>query len=754
MGALPGLLPLVLGGTEQPYIVNLLPAEDALNVRVVDPIRFSLKDTLLFLNAGSLRAVVSYAKTRSNGTALFEFLPRTKKTSVFAPVVDVDASFAVIGDGVQITKTSASAQRSVYASAVDIGGATSRQSALVTAIIRPDIETNNAQGAVLGLEYGPRNTGVYLFFQVVAGIKTIRVTGPSVNGLRIPNVTNIFDWTGLNRYIVFWNEMASPPVLEFYAEVGGLVVPFPTIPISTFQAMDPSQPSSTPRLGGNGDIVGIYGQEGAFGDQVTFKNIAVSADVGFPIISGIKRGEFVTTLRPDYLVRLPGDFDPREAPLAPWFDPPTPLFPVQDTAGSIAVLPGKVLQFSKPTAGQAFSVYREEPGILRLAAEAFFLEATIKGVPTTKDAAWAGSGFLFSDTANVYQLSLFDDTMNKRLGLLKRGGVENKQLDHFLSTPLDWSSLVTFRFVADPRRQLLEIFNTTDLRTPIMSVPFDRTKLPVIADYGYAITDLPFVAFGFPRQSQATGELDVTKLSYCYQYEAYEPARDALLPPAANPPWVLGDNAGTAVIGTGTTGLQIATGDGLGQNYSRAMLIDQNRGAVVEFDLEISAHSPNSNTGCLLAFDDGTATYGIGFLEEDSQKFVSFLQSAGGPLFYQLPHGLDGTGAKFSFILDWTLPHRYRLERHPHDKVEIFVDDEATPRLVIPDRISSPPVALVGQGVIFGHQEGKAATSKWRYIRTFSGGGFEVATRKNESIKDLRDELFDTQAVVLVTVSD
>lgn len=745
MGTLPGLLPLLLGGSEQPWIVNLLPEDGDINVRVTDPVRFSVKDSLLHLNLGSLRAMVAYAKTRSDGSALFDSLPRTKRTSVFQTIDETAPTIALGGGGVQITKTTNNPQRAVFASAMDIGGASSRQNALITAIVQPNTETLGAQGAVLGLEYGPRNTGVYLFFQNIAGVKSVRVTGPSVNNLRIPNVVYTLDWSSPTRYIVLWNEMASPPVVELYSDTSGTLSIITSIPISSFQAMDATQPSSTPRLGGDGDIVGIYGQEGNSGDQVTFQNIAVSADVDFPILSGTPRGTFATTLLSDHLVLFPGGVDPRAAKVAPWFDPPTPMLPIQDPAGSISVLSTKEVDFSKVTVGQALSVYRQEPSLLRMGAEGLFIETTLRATPTVKDSFWTGAGFLFWDSATVYQVSLFDDAINKTVAIKKRGGLDNKQTDHFVSTAVNWSGLATVRIVTDPRRNLIEIFNLEDLLHPILSIPFDRTTLPVSADYGFIATEIPFISFGFPRQSNTTGDFIVSSLTYCYSYEAYE-ARDAITPDAASPAFVAYLNTGTPAVAGGA--LTLTTTPGQSQSYARSVSFDAVRGCMVEFDLAITNHKPEDESGIVMMLDDGIFSYPLNWVEKDGTKYVVVGTNLPDP------PGPDGNGAKISFPLDWTVPHRYRFERIPLVGVRVFVDDEPTPRLTVSNSLGFPLTLFGTQTLYFGNGSTDEATSVWHYVRSFSGGGYEVSTRKDESVQDLRTELFDTQAVVLVTVSD
>ena len=247
----------------------------------------------------------------------------------------------------EITKTLVDAQQSVYFTQID--GGSGYRSALAAAVIRPDLISVGAAGAVFGMELGQRNTGAYVFLDYPGGIEKVRLAGPADEaGVRVPDVSVTWNWTtDIYRYVLIWNETSGE--VEVYAISSTNVTTVLMVEnVSSFQQYDPDQMgASTPRRGGAGDITMVYGIEGPIGDQVTFGNVLVTPDVGFPLIDGVRPGNFLTLRRTDELIRYTGG-DPRDVQLSSWFGPDDIFLPNPDPdAGSGArrrrVFPGPAL---------------------------------------------------------------------------------------------------------------------------------------------------------------------------------------------------------------------------------------------------------------------------------------------------------------------------------------------------------------------------------------------------------------------------
>lgn len=780
MGALGGPLVFPLGGEGlsggKPWIVNLAPSPDGEQVKLLRPIRFTVRDSESFVDPGQLLVEVGYAKVHSDASELFDKLPRTKRFSLRSDPLGADPLVEVTGSGVEITKTMIDAQRSVYATAIDAGSG--YRSAMITTVVRPDVIavpddaggplnmsvfpggifpppfatntggiTTNISGVVMGLEHGPRNRAAYFWLQY-DGSRVARLTGPiDESGLPVPNLTISHDWSVFQRYTMVWNEAQG--YVEVYSDLGGASSRLFRVPITSFDQMPAVYPA---RAGGAGDVVGIYGLEGNSNNKATWKNVAVTTDVGFPIIGGARPGFFRTISEGAEFVRLPTDTDPTDADNVCWFTAPGLLIPSPDALGSLTVVEeSSLVRLDKPTLGTTYAIYREEPGFLRSTTDGFTVQAKLVAENGQQEQAATGMGITIYDGTSVFQIQLFNDFLVKTVGLRKKGAQDHDIIQYFTpTTPIDWSTSESFRFAVDPRRNLIEFYDIADLNTPLMSVPFDRGTLPDAADFGY-VGFTPFIAVGHTFNTDTKGTLFIHGLEYSHFYQAWEGA-DGL--PTASSPAFTATNPGT--LSMSGEDLLITTTTGQLSKVSRPGDFAIDRGAVVETTASIISHRPKSRTGTYLMIDDGLRTFALSFTETNIGRFVCvpLRTDIGG---FREVVGKDGQAAKLSFVLDWSKPHIYRLELRPYDGFYVFLDNEPSPRIVIPelDYGQLPDSQFPGvPSVAFGQFNPEGSTSKWSNFRTYFSGGYEISFKKNKPDSVLRDELFATQAIVIAYAVD
>jgi hypothetical protein len=593
---------------------------------------------------------------------------------------------------------------------------------------------------------------VYLWFQILGSTKGVRLTGPVVEGLATPSVFTAYDWTGFHRYTIVWNE--AEDYVEVYADLNGVTDRLFRIVI---EALSPMPDGYHAKYASSSEVVGLYGQEGAAGDKSTWKNIAVTTDVGYPILGNIRSGAYRTISEGGELVRMYGTQDPRDADVSPWFTAPESVFPDIDSSAS-ANVEGGFFQMTKPTAGKTFVVYRDEPGLLLSNVEGFMVEAVMMASNTQQDSASMGTGITIYDGQTVFQLTLFNDFATKTIGLLKKNGSEVNISNQFLpETPFDWSTGKPFRFVVDPRRGIIQLFDATDMSLPIMSIPMDRATLPDAADKGW-VGLTPFVAFGHTIVANSSGTLFIKNLKYSHIYQAWEAS-------SGKEPHHIDTNPIFTTTLTGSPSptlsmvddlFQISAGAGTTAKIHRRASFAVNRGAVLEARVKIVSYRLRHRTGTYLVLDDGLRSYVLTFVENAVGRFVALSKRAdiGG---FQEIVGKDGEAANLSFLLNWTELHTYRMERRPYDGLYIFVDSETEHRLFYPESEMGelPEVQFPGvPSLAFGQFSGEGAVSQWDFVRGFFSSGYELSIKKNESDAVLSDQLFGNQAIVVAYAQD
>lgn len=748
---------------------------DPTGVKAVDPIRVSLREPTSAIDLTTIQVEVGYAKTHAIGTggSFEKQLPRTYLGSLFStPQFANNVSITVSDPELVVEKTSNAIGGSVYFTSVDRGLSNDYNAMLSITAIGSAAQYTHGDvdpiGPVFGLEHGPKKTAVYCFLVDDGLSKQIRICGPLNEGVRVPDIFVPFDWgADLKRYTLVWNEARKQVELwvdDTASGLGGVgnATLLMAIPTSSFQQFEGT--GSVPAGGGN-DITGIYGVEGATNNSIGISQVALSLDVSFPFMDGARTGGWASYLDSDVTVGFSGKTDPlRMTRGGTWFINPAS----NDTAGQILPSAGGYCRLLKKTASTNFSIFRYEPGLLRVATDGFAVEFKC-ATSTSGGAGFAtGAAIQISDGTSLFQLDFLFDGSVHNIGLLLVGGDPTSPSDHLLApTPIDYT-LKTLRLVVDPRRALIDLFDTASPAVPLATWTLNRAQLPTSAD--------TTIVIGLPvAGTPATGALDVYSFKYSYIYQAWE-TRDGTDPTSANPPFAASStgtgsgplNAATmpgvlplpylAGSGGGSSGTGGMVADGYeitatgGQTlfFDRSAPIDANRGGIFEASLKVTSWHPGERTGVFGILDDSNKAYMISFVETDAAKFVCIPQSAGLGQFQEIV-GTTGLGAELSVEIDWTQFHTYRLERRPRDGVYLYIDGQVA--LVLPDSAgySFPATQLHGTEIAFGQFTDEGATSVWKFVRGFFGSGYEISTMLAESENDLRTRLTNARTTVVVT---
>lgn len=774
-----------LGGDDtsggSPWIVNLSPLPEEFNAKLLSPIRFSIRDSETGIAPESVRVKVGYAKLFSNGDVLFDKIGNTKKIALgTAPAPE--SNISLIAQGVQIQRNAFPKQRSLYATHVEAGSG--YESFMITAVVSPTVitpeispETSSgpldlgiryilpvpyfpegtttfSNGTIIGIEHGPRRKVVYLWLQTTSsGVKVARATSFLHQNGDSPdlNMSTTFDWTGFTRYSLVWNEAEG--IFEAYADVDSGTTRLFRIPINSIPTIPDNYYASA---GDRTKLVGIYGQMGPSGDTSIWSNIAVTKDVGYPVLGTIRPGDFVTQIDSAVLSRFKGGADPRENSLASWFNTPESVIANKDPSGTY-LTSGNLFILGKNTPGSTLSLYREEPGLLISTSEGFMIQASISASNVQLHGTATGCGITIFDGTSVFQLQLFDELGVRTLGLQKKGGDNHDITQYFLpERPFDWKDQRPFRIIVDGRRDVIRIYDLEDLSSPILDIPFDRSTLPSASDKGW-VDKTPFIVFGHTLPLNTKGTFALGELVINHYNQSWD-SFDGLLPTdaLANPTHNESLSPGASASMDSEGYLSVLTTYNKTAKIYRDIDLAPTKGGVLEARLKVTSWRKNSRTGVYLFLDDGIRTYGLTFVENTVGKFAAVALRGNSGGFSEIV-GRDGNGAKFSFLIDWTQFHTYRIERVPYKGLYIYVNNEPDPRITIneSDLGQLPDAQFGGTPTLgFGNFSIEGATSKWDFVRTYFSKGYDISFKRNGPDDEIAEKINDSQVIVIAHAAD
>ncbi len=767
-----------------PWIVNLIPQPESSNIKLLRPIRLSLRDNDTHINPSSIRVMAAYSKLFSNGDEFFDRqLPSTFRSPLLTKT-GTDPLIVKTLDGIRIKKLTSNPERSVFVTSIDAGQGF--KSTVLTVKVKPttitpfdevllsagpfnpsifpgqlfpipftvgaDVPALNSGGVIVGIENGNRNKVIYLFLQnSIASGRLIRVTSylPNTFSSPIIDFTSPFNWLDFDRYTILWNEVEG--FVEIYARS-------PDVDIRVFRISISSVPNMPDdysfKAGQLNNFTAIYGLLGVSGDECIFSNFAFTSSVDYPILGNIRSGEYVTNILGSELIKATGISDPRDTDIVTWITAPQTIIANLDDNATSSFANG-IFSMFKPTLGKTFALYREEPGLLSSESDGFMVQASLFALNTTQDIAATGMGFFIFDGQSVFQLQLFNDFATKTIGLLKKSGTDNDISENFLPlTNIDWGSGHSFRLVVDPRRNVIRLYDSNNLGLPLINVTFDRSTIPSASDKGWA-DFTPFIAIGHILETNSNGVFNLLDFGICHLYQAWD-SFDANIPTAANPVFTRTTSGGSSLALTADGDLSITSPTGAIDKLHRTVEFGDHRGGIIEVRVRIESWRKITRTGTYFLLDDGLRAFALTFVENNSGRFVAISQRAGlGGLQEIITR--DGEFSELSFLLDWTEYHTYRLERLPHDGFKVYLDNETTPRLIYPEtKLSQLPDTQFGgtPTLAFGQFSEEGTISRWDFVRGFFSRGYEISFKKNKPDNVLKTELFKTQAIIVVHAQD
>lgn len=744
----------------KPWIVNLHPNSEDINVKLLRPISFSIRDTESGIDPTTIHVASGYSRVYGRGTNYFDReIPATTRAGLTDPTTTVEPLLSLLpgpapADAVVIENLTSAEERSVYFTRVPADDLSAFRNVMISGLITPVNVTNDplilAKGPVIGIEVGPRNSAVYVFFKMVAGTRVVLITGPlDPGGPLVPATVVIYDWSFNPRYSLIWNE--SRGQIQLFGNDNVLIA---QVPLTSF----PTFGDSHVRHGTREEYVAVYGISGITNEAVQISSISFADDVGYPVRGLIKPNAYTTTLRAADLVKTTNGVDPRKDQLSPWVDDNGVNFEPVDNLGLVR-FNRDLTQFARLTVTppKSLAFYREEPGFLLSGNEGFCVDVAFFGTSTLLDGDATGMGLAIHDGFTAFRLCCFQRDDVKYLGLLKVSGNETDLDDQFY-TEYDWASPGNIRFAVDGRSQTVRIYDHKDLGTPLLSVTLNRALFPAASVYGWDYV-VPFIGVGHFETVEATGSMYLQGVVFSHLTRVWESFNGKVPDDHTLPlPWanITTGTPGTPVSPVTEEFVEVTCAGSDTLVYKQTAVTDSNRGASIEVRVAVSGNDKWERTGDAIILDDGTRSFVLSFTETEEGRFAC-LALRGITEAYQEISGFDGDGPLLSFPIDWRDPHTYRIERKPTEGTYIFVNEELKPRIFWPDsKLSFIPDSIYTTPVVaFGHFLNKCpSTAKWYFVRTFFSTGFEVSFKKNETDSALKTDLFATESIVLVEAGD
>jgi hypothetical protein len=770
MGALSHFFTFPLGGVGggagiggKPFIVNMHPAPEEVNTKLLQPISFSLRDVETYIDSSTINIVTGYSKIYGRGKNFFDQeVPGTVRHGFTQPLTNNEPFVTLIpnpspDEAVRIKKRIDGIERSVYFTKVEVDDDNAFRNVMISGLIKPVTLTNENgsqplgyTGALLGLELGPRNTAVYVFLKTVDGAKKIFLAGPFIPAhAAVPGLAVDYDWSVNQRYTLIWNE--SRGRVQLFANndqliVNELITNFPQFAEDSPRHVTPTQ------------YAVAYGVEGKTNEEVEISAISFTDDVGYPLIRAIKPSAFTSIVKPADLVKTTPGVDPRRDFISPWYEDSI-HFGAPDVNGSFRTT-SQFFQIARVTPSPACSkvIYREEPCFIRGIGSGYTVDINFFGTCTQFDGDATGMGFAIMDSFSAFRIGCFQKDGTRYIGILKSGGSETALVDQFF-VEYDWSVPGILRFVVDGKQNVVRFYNHDDLAIPLLDVPLVRSDFPVPFDFTWD-NFIPFLALGHYANTQTTGSLYLRGLTYSHLYENWE-ANDTLLPDsmALMDPWTRNTTGSPFISSQPLVNgyVLIDCGSGDLANYTRSADTNEIRGGSLEFRVSISDNEKAERTGDSVIYDDGVHAFIISFVDSEEGRFICFSVRDGLGSYTEVV-GFDGDSKFLSSRLDWTQPHTYRFERKPNEGAFLFVDEDPKPRLFITDaQIQQflPSTIYLSATIAFGHfQVASPSIAKWYFVRAFWSSGYEITYKLTKPDAVLKDKLFANEAIVLVEATD
>ena len=706
-------------GTPDRWIGNVTPAQGS--VRPASPItmssRHSASDQAV---AVALADVTAYFATASRysieGSDIYA-IPGARRSSTLPGEIVVGGTPTAMPDGLHFEKTSNDPQASVFR--VPLTTNASAEGYLISASITPTTiaDADGHTGVVLGLDLGFAGTAAYLLLKQVDGIKRLELRGPVATSL----AWVAYDWTGEQSYTLVWDAVLQR--VQVFVTGSSTIRAF-SEPLSRFTAPD----GTTRALSTDSEVVGLYGIEGEAGNAATFHRVYLPEECIPLLTAGATKRSYAPKVAGSDLIAMTSD--PFNSLISNWGPPPTAVAPSEDPAGVISYDDATgVLSFVRATELTTLMAYREDTDLGFATAAGVRIRVKFSATSTTSS-THAGMGVLVFDGASAIELALIRGPSYRSVALRTEQPVDVQMGFVEASPAVDWSSVADLDVEIDGQRNELRVYEPGGL-VPLINTPYDPAKLRSASSLGW--TGLaPFIAFGHVEAVSGVGTLEVHEFSYSLLHDVWRPAQQ-VNPTLATPPFTEVLSAGSRSSVDGELVVSHAAGQALA--LRRPLHGGLERGFYIDAAVRITEHKTGVPLDFVIAVLNAQYTFGVTLLDSPEGKFCAVLLADGEAS--KVIYGDSGDALKYSFRVDWAQPHAYLVRAVPFFGLEVYLDYGRDPVLRVP--FSELPVpqyatfdtaeeceALIGFIRFGGTYSRGARVSKWGYVRTGGGTGYEL----------------------------
>jgi hypothetical protein len=647
-------------------------------------------------------------------------------------------------------------------------------------------DLDNIAPIYLGLEYGVRNTGLFVFLRDDGAGGSLVLGGPllAYNQARgaeteIPGV----GWTTLSDgdiYTVFFYIDAGTQTAQIWVQNPSDSAPTPidpALPLSMLGEFRPADSSFSQRRSGPSLSATLYfGNMGGAEDLVEITDWAIYPYAPLGIMNGEGQLSHSYRRRPD----LPYSFFatdqrlPVDQGLGRWQVSGTVLpeisfwyQPGRKTVPLYATIHKEALH------GEA-RISRLEPR-LTTRQDGFSVEAWMSGKLNALINADTGLGIRVSDGAQVFQLIALDTELQRSLGIVKNTGLAGDVAHGYYTAStddvmswVDYRTLKLVRLTVDRRRGELRLF-VEDMDTPFLTVP-------LASEFPTDVQQQGRIDIGHLSNAPTLGDVNVASINYLNHYLAWE--KEDSLPSAAPVSFeLLEEGGGTAVMQDSKLAIEktsFGPGDGRGISFYRPGDFTLHRGFQLDFRARVSSYTdasgasnaPNQWTGIgatvffgrqesplnnpfrihIGFFDCGVYGRKIGIIPGNGGLEDEIIQQT-------------AIGRLYSTDADWMQMKSYRLVYRPYHRIEVYGSNYImdTPLISIPwDQFTPHPDDTDAEpGIAFGNfNSHNYCISEWEYLRWGVSSGFDFELLQEPHGDTYFTDAFGGRALAIITADE
>lgn len=735
-----------------PRVVRLRPGSGDTEVDITKGINFGIRDHDSRVDIGTTYVAVIYARA----VYLPEVLPIVDPVlnalsenfevdfSLFddaagaiLPGDPADQTIEVVGpeDVYRIERTSTGSQEGfLYVSDDVVGERPVKVEATIDLAVTSTgphayVTYSDWTGVMLGLIYGPAQSGVFLFFRD-DGTKRITLAGPSADGVgtRPVEVTVDFDWSAdVYTYRIIWDAAVYRQKVTVLAEDSfGVDTLVGELAISSLNQFLASVSLGIYDVSKVGRIVGIVGTDGpTIGDTIDVYDFAVSRYGKSLMTGGSPTGEANLLLNSSAAVFMDGSTESAKA-----------LF-LEEGTGTIQRTRENELEMS--TTLSPLALRREEPDLDR--REWVMFGTFFGGEDIFREGSF-DSGFHFTvrDGQREFSLVVNFDFVDRYMEF----GAD--RIDR------DWTEETRFIIVASATDATARLFLDDD-ESPESTQTYGALVWPEVTANELVVGS----------EVVTTGTLTVGYLWLLTNGMYYETLQ-ATLPEAQG--WSRSSSGSTREL---TTRLEVdATEVGAYDIYSFASLgYGDESGATAYFKVQILQWTDSIGTTSPPAKEFGpVAAVVVG----GTAVQVFFVQSLEGASFVYLPNvegdvvdvlAQNETGKRISAPVDLSVAHVFTLRVDPRSGIQLYMDYGKVPviekpwinrELVLrslPTNLGASEVAAFGS---LGEFAGVKA--QFAFVRVSEGIGYDLNITQHLTDAELEDHIYGSSAEVFIDVQD